>query len=122
MRTVSTRSLEVQNGWSAAMVGLFLMLPVETFSTASGYTVFLKSGLPEPFWGALFLVLGVLQLVAAFQNRVIPRRIAASLLACLFGVYVAAIAVGNPASAAIPFVLPMVVGQVWAFYRARVVA
>lgn len=118
---ISTQALELQNGWSAALMGLFLLSPFQTstFASAPGYSVFLDSGIPEEGWGLVFLALGALQLAAAWRDNVVARRIAAALLAVLFGIYVAAVAVANPVSAAIPFVMPMVIGQGVAFYRAR---
>ena len=121
---LSSSTLEVQNSLSAALMGLFLLSPFQTstFASAPGYAVFLDSGIPEEGWGLLFLALGVLQLAAVWRDNVVARRIASAMLAVLFGIYVAGVAVANPVSAAIPFVLPMVAGQAWAFYRARVVA
>jgi hypothetical protein len=115
----STRSVEIQNGMAAFLVGLLLMYPAKTFASGPGYRVFLESGIPEFGWGAVFMVLGGLQVTGSLTGPVVLRRLAASLLACLFGVYVIGFAIANPVSAAIPFVLPMVVGQVVAFFVAR---
>lgn len=123
-RLVSSKPVEIQNGASAVLVGVLLLIPLEmsTFATAPGYRAFLDSGIPEEGWGFVFLILGLLQLGSALYDHLVIRRLAAGLLACLFAVYVAGVALGNPVSAAIPFVLPQVIGQVWAFYRIRKVA
>jgi hypothetical protein len=120
LRSVSTRSLEFQNAWVAVLVGVYLLAPGETFGTAIGYRAFALLA-PEAVWGAVFLVIGSAQLLAVLRDHVVGRRLAAGLTAVLFGAYVAGFLVSNPLSAAIPFVAPLVAGQVWAFYRARVV-
>lgn len=121
MRRASTRGLELQNAWSATLLGVLLVVPwtPSTFLSAPGYRIFLDSGIPEEVWGLVFLLLGVAQLMAVLADHVVGRRISSALLGSLFGVYVAGVAAANPVSAAIPFVLPMVVGQTWAFFQAR---
>lgn len=116
---ISTRGLEVQNSASAILVGLYLLHPAETFGSAAGYAMFRESGFSELIWGSVFLVIGTLQLCAVLQDNVIGRRVMAVSLAVLFGIYVVGFALANPLSLAIPFVLPMVLGQVWAYYQAR---
>lgn len=118
IRSSSTRSLELQNGWSALLVGLLLLLPFDTFATAVGYRTF-AAWAPEPIWGLSFLGLGTAQLAAVLVDIVVLRRIAAALLAVLFGLYVVGVAIANPISAGVAMIAPLVVGQVWAFYQAR---
>lgn len=117
-RNVSTRSLELQNALVAFLVGAYLLLPGETFSTAAGYRAFAMLA-PEPVWGTAFMLIGSLQLTAVLADHVVGRRLTAGLTAVLFGVYVAGFMVSNPLSTAIPFVLPLAIGQAWAFYRSR---
>lgn len=114
----STRSLELQNALAALLVGVLLLLPFDTFATASGYRVF-ADWAPEPVWGVSFLGLGAAQLAAVLGDAVVLRRLSAAFLAVLFAVYVVGVALANPISAGIPFVLPQVLGQVWAFWQAR---
>lgn len=114
----STRSLEFQNGWSAFLVGLTLLLPVSTFSTSSTLTE-LEHFFPECAWGALFTILGSAQLYATYYDRVMVRRITASLLGILFALYSLTLFVINPASFGAAFVFPMALGQAWAFFQAR---
>lgn len=121
LQRVSTRSLEFQNAWVAWLVGVYLLLPGETFGTAAGYRTFALLA-SETVWGAAFLVIGSVQLLAVLWDHVIGRRLAAALTAVLFGGYVAGFLVSNPLSAAIPFVAPLAVGQAWAFFRSRRVA
>lgn len=121
LRTVSTRSLEFQNALVAFLTGVYLLAPGETFATAAGYRTFALVA-PEPVWGVTFLLIGSAQLAATLTDHIVGRRLTSGLTAVLFGVYVAGFLVSNPLSAAIPFVAPMVAGQVWAFYRSRRVA
>ena len=64
MRAVSTRAIELQNGWSALLVGALLLYPSATFQTAASYQFFAAYG-DEWTWGLVFLALGVAQLLAA---------------------------------------------------------
>ena len=114
----STRSLEFQNAWASFLVGCLLLHPASTFGTAVGYRWFAEWA-PEWVWGALFLALGAGQLVAVVTDAVPARRITAGLTAVLFAVYAAGIAVSNPLSVAVPFVVPLAIGQAWAFVQAR---
>jgi len=115
---ISTRSLEFQNGWSALLVGGLFLLPPKTFSTAVGYQVFAEWA-PESSWGVLFLTIGACQCLAVVFDFIVLRRISAAFLAILFSIYVIGFVLANPVSAAIPFVVPMIVGQLWAFRQSR---
>lgn len=118
LAAASTLWLEVQNGAAALALGLILLAPPATFGTAAGYRL-MAAWAPEPAWGALYALLGAVQVVAAIADRVVPRRVAASLLAVAFGAYALAVFVANPLSAGWPFVAALAVGEAVAWWQSR---
>lgn len=118
LATASTLWLELQNGLVALALGLLLLAPPSTFGTAVGYRM-MSAWAPEPAWGAAYAVLGAVQIASALTDRVIARRIAASLLAASFAVYAVALFVANPLSAGWAFVVPLAIGEAWAWWQAR---
>ena len=117
---ISSSGIEIQNGLSGLLTGVWLLLPVNTFSSAASYQFFAEIA-PEWAWGFLFLILGAAQLISASLDQVRIRRISASLLAMLFIIYISGVLTANPYSLAIPFIIPMILGQIFSFYRARLV-
>lgn len=114
----STRSLELQNAWSALLVGITLLIPVSTFGTSTTL-IELERFLPEWAWGVVFALLGLAQIIGVVKDIVVVRRLSAALLGILFAVYVTTLFYFNPASFGASFVLPMAVGQAWSFFQAR---
>lgn len=115
---VSTMPLEVQNGWSALLIGIILLLPFNTFGSSPWYQTF-ERWAPESTWGVIFLALGIVQLVSTLTDVVIFRRLASALLAILFLVFATGVVSWNVRSIWIGLLVPVVVGQVWAFYQSR---
>lgn len=118
LAAASTLWLEIQNGGAALVLGLLLLTPSDTFGTAIGYRM-MSAWAPEPAWGAAYAVLGAAQVVTALADRVIARRIAASLLAAGFGLYAVAVFVANPLSAGWPVVAALALGEAVAWWQSR---
>lgn len=117
MRQISTQSLELQNGLASFLVGFIFLLPPAAFAVP-WYQVF-SVWAPESAWGTIFLVLGVIQMAMTMLDVVVLRRIAAALLGVLFCVYLLGVVSWNPMSPWIGFLLPVALGQLCAFFRAR---
>lgn len=62
-----TRGAEVISAVIAWSWGTWLLLPWDTFASASGYR-FMSSLLPERTWGILFTIVGLLQSLAMCGN------------------------------------------------------
>ena len=115
---MSSSSLEIQNSFSAIWTGILLVLPFDTFASATAY-IFFADIAHENIWGLMFFTLGLFQLLSVFADVVALRRICAALLAVLFALYVFGVLLANPYSLALSFIAPMIIGQIFAFYQAR---
>ena len=110
----------MQNGLSGLLTGTWLLLPINTFASTPSYQL-LADIAPEWVWGLLFLIFGITQLTSVSLDQVRMRRISSALLALLFIIYISGVFTSNPYSLAMPFIIPMILGQIFSFYRARLV-
>jgi hypothetical protein len=118
LRSSSTCALEVQNGLIALCLGLYLLLPFNTFASGAAYQMMAQLG-TESGWGGAFLVLGFVQVVATLSDLVLARRICCALLTSLFSLYLLSIFLANPFSAGVPIAFPIIIGQTWSFIQSR---
>ena len=117
---ISSSGIEIQNGLSGLLTGTWLLLHVNTFASTPSYQL-LADIAPEWVWGLLFLIFGITQLTSVSLDQVRMRRISSALLALLFIIYISGVFTSNPYSLAMPFIIPMILGQIFSFYRARLV-
>lgn len=98
--TLSERPLQTMVGLESFLFGLWLLLPIQTFTASPNFDV-LEHWLPEEGWGALFLVVGTAQLLALFAARVRPVRLAYTAAAILWFALCVGFGFANPYSTAL---------------------
>jgi hypothetical protein len=95
--------------------GLWIINPWEnTFAITSAYRI-MAGVMPEWAWGALLLVLGIIQLIVIFRGTLHMRAI--SSVTCLFIFLSLALLIffGNPASVTIPTYLIFAICEWFAY-------
>lgn len=115
LREHDTEPIELLGGATKAMMGVWLLLPMESFASSRSFSALVV--LPEWAWGSFLLLVGVCHLVALHDgNRAWRRRAAfvGFLVWCSFGIV---FVWNNPP--AIGWVMFMAAGlaQLWANLR-----
>jgi len=89
-------------GMTLFLMGVWLMLPLETFSTSVTYSLMSKFAIEE-FWGAIMSGTALIMVISALRRR--PREVALGALVASFIWFLMAssFAAGNIASLSVPF-------------------
>jgi hypothetical protein len=95
---------EALAGLAAALWGLILMLPGDTFATSRSFDAMATSGIAEWIWGAVAVAVGVAQVAGLIFDHWQTRRAAAMALTGLWMFIAAMTGIAN------------VIGPVWAVY------
>lgn len=109
-----TEPTEVASGVMKVGLGLFLLLPGQTFTNP---VYALLAALPEPLWGGILVVLGVVHILAVRDgSRVWRRRMALAgfLMWCLFTL---SFALGNILNTGCVVYGLLAFGQGWCYIR-----
>jgi hypothetical protein len=84
-KDIRYRTVEWQHSICMFLIGIILLLPIETMQVAA-FTEMVKL-MTEPMWGFLFLFTGMMRMIALFINGQAPKGSpAARLLGSIIGV------------------------------------
>lgn len=110
---------ELWSGGLTLTIGLFLLLPIETFSTRNVYSV-LEGTFPEPIWGVVFCIVGAVKILCYLVGNFSQRRACLAVMAILW-TYVTTVLLSawydHPWSVAPIFFVFVTLAIIWAFVR-----
>jgi hypothetical protein len=107
-----TRALEFTLSFQCVAWGIWLILPLDTFSSSQVYSIISRI-LPEWVWGIIFLTAGILQIYSVHQYHWAFRRLMATVVLFLWVIVDVSLWVSRSSSAASITYLVFALSAMW---------
>lgn len=110
---VDTTSMELFSAVELMVLGMFLLLPINTFGTSSVYDFIFRIA-PEETWGIVMLAVGFMQIYGLNTPPKGIRRTTSIIAACIYGLWAGGLIISNWASTATVTYSLLTLSMIWA--------